>query len=290
MELAVQGNDIVLRGVTDFYLPHIFECGQCFRWNRQENGEYIGVAGGRVLRLGQRGAEVVLYDTTRQAYDEFWKQYLHLDYDYGTVKQTLSSDPVLSMAAESGYGIRILRQQPWECTVSFIISASNNIPRIKKIIDALCANFGEHIVYQGKEYYTFPSPERIASLNLEELAVIRAGFRDKYILDAARKTADGELDFTELEKAETQKARDMLMRVSGIGRKVADCILLFGCGRHEVFPVDVWIKRIMEYYYFENQQNIKNIAETANEKFGTLSGFAQQYLFYYARENKLTKE
>jgi N-glycosylase/DNA lyase len=190
-------------------------------------------------------------------------------------------------AVKCGDGIRILRQDTWETIISFIISASNNIPRIKGIIERLCENFGDEIRYNGNIYYSFPSPEKVNSLSLEELSVIRAGFRDKYIKAAAEAVVSGELSLKALEAMTTPEAKKALMSIKGIGNKVSDCILLFGLGRADSFPVDVWIKRIMEYCYFGSEQQIKTISAFANEHFGKLGGYAQQYLFFYARENKL---
>ena len=193
----------------------------------------------------------------------------------------------MQSAIACGEGIRILKQDLWETIISFIISQSNNIPRIKGIIEKLCTNFGEEIRYMGKTYYSFPAPETICALTLEELSVIRAGFRDKYILGFAKAVASNEFDMYALKSMTTSDAKASLMSVKGIGNKVSDCILLFGLGRADSFPVDVWIKRIMEYCYFEGEESIKTISSFAEEKFGQLGGYAQQYLFFYARENKI---
>ncbi len=190
-------------------------------------------------------------------------------------------------AISYGDGIRILNQELWEAVISFIISASNNIPRIKGIIERFCENYGEEIHYMGKTYYSFPTIDKTASLSKEDLAIIRSGFRDKYIIDAASKFKNGELSGEYISSLSTPDAKKTLMTIHGVGNKVSDCILLFGLGRANSFPVDVWIKRIMEYCYFDGEQSIDTISEFANNKFGEIGGYAQQYLFFYARENKI---
>lgn len=282
-----KNNSVVLSGVKDFDLTQTFTCGQCFRW-MPANGGYTGVAFGRPLHISQDGGTVTLHNTTLSEYNSLWRGYFHLDYDYGAVKKTLSADPILEKAADFGGGIRLLAQDVWECIVSFIISANNNIPRIQKIIGALCREFGSPVEYNGQIYYTFPSAQTLARLSREDLAVIRAGFRDKYILDAANKAASGELPIDALGDMSTDEARNALMTVSGIGKKVADCILLFSLGRYEVFPIDVWVRRTMERLYIGHEAEAGEIAAFADSHFGALAGFAQQYLFYYEREQ--TKE
>ena len=186
-------------------------------------------------------------------------------------------------AVSYGDGIRILNQDLWEAVISFIISASNNIPRIKGIIERLCENFGKQISYMGKTYYTFPDTDTIYSLSKEDLSVIRSGFRDKYIMDAADKFKSGTLTEEYIKSLSTPDAKKALMTINGVGNKVSDCILLFGLGRVDSFPVDVWIKRIMEYCYFDGEQSIPAISAFAEKHFGDIGGFAQQYLFFYEK-------
>ncbi|MBR0088311.1 MAG: DNA-3-methyladenine glycosylase 2 family protein, partial [Clostridia bacterium] len=207
--------------------------------------------------------------------------------DYGEIKKGLAKDEIMKIATKYGGGIRILNQDLWETVVSFIISASNNIPRIKGIIERLCALYGSEIEYMGEIYYSFPDYNTLAGLTREDLAPIRAGYRDKYILDAAQKFADGILSDTYIRSLPTAEAKKELLSVNGIGEKVANCILLFGLQRTESFPVDVWIKRIMEYCYFNGETTIPAVSALAKEKFGDNGGFAQQYLFFYAREEKI---
>lgn len=286
-EIKSDKNNIILKNVPDFDLRHIFDCGQCFRFNCTSEGTYEGVAFGKALRISQQGDEVILYETSEEDFKNIWYSFFDLGRDYGEIKKRVSCDEAMSEASEYGFGIRILKQELWETLISFIISASNNIPRIKGIVERLCEGFGERITYMGREYHTFPSPDRIASLTKEELSVIRAGFRDKYILDAAKRIVSGEISLEYIQSLPTPDAKAELMKISGVGNKVSDCILLFGLNRADSFPVDVWIKRIMEYCYFGREASIKEVSELANEKFGELGGFAQQYLFFWARDNKI---
>ncbi len=290
METKIIDKDIHLIGQKDFVLQHIFDCGQCFRFNPCGENAYIGTAFGKTVKISSVNGEIILHDTSIEDFNNVWYDYLDLGRDYSNIKNTLTrdGDPVMEKAVSYGSGIRILNQELWETVISFIISASNNIPRIKKIIELLCSNFGESHTYQDSIYYSFPSAERIAELSLEDLSVIRAGFRDKYILSCAKKVVSGELDLEAIKAMPTPEAKKALMSIWGIGNKVSDCILLFGLGRCDSFPVDVWIKRIMEYCYFDNvPQAIKTISEFADKKFGALGGMAQQYLFFYARECKI---
>lgn len=290
MNAETINNDVVITNQPDFELSHIFDCGQCFRFERTADNEYTGTAFGKTVTASKQNDKIILRSTSMEDFKNIWYNYLDLGRDYTSIKKELSSggDKVMEKAVRYGGGIRILNQELWETLISFIISASNNIPRIKKIIGLLCSSFGEPHEYMGKIYYSFPSPERIAALELGELSVIRAGFRDKYILECARGVADGRIDLDALKKADTAAAKKELMKLYGVGNKVSDCILLFGMGRFDSFPVDVWIKRIMEYCYFgSEQQSIKTISEFAAERYGRLGGIAQQYLFFYARECRI---
>lgn len=284
--ISEKGN-IILKNINDFDLRHIFDCGQCFRFNKEYDNTYFGIAYGRALRISQQNNTVTLYDTSIEDFENIWFEFFDLDRNYGEIKHRLSDGGYMSQAIEYGNGIRILKQDLWETIVSFIISASNNIPRIKGIIERLCEGFGEKISYMGKEYYSFPTAEKIAALTEDELSVIRAGFRNKYILDAAKKVANGDISLEHIKGLSTYEAKSELIKINGIGNKVSDCILLFSLHRTDSFPVDVWIKRIMEYCYLKKETSIYEVSELAEKKFGELGGFAQQYLFFWARDNKI---
>lgn len=286
MRVYEKNGDIILENMPDFDLFNTFDCGQCFRWNREEDG-FSGVAMGRYLHILQDKDSFIFKDTNLETFNTVWRNYFDFDRDYSKIKAKLSKDSVLKAAISFGGGIRILNQDAFECLISFIISASNNIPRIKKIIALLCENFGDKISQNGVTYYTFPTANTLSALSLADLSVIKAGFRDKYILSAAKAVKSGQLDLLALKNASFDYAKSQLLRLSGVGEKVASCILLFGLHKSEGFPVDVWVKRIMEYCYFDGEQSKDAISAFAKEKFGDLGGFAQQYLFYWARENKI---
>jgi len=254
---------------------HTFECGQCFRWNCGPDGIYVGVAEGRLCRVS--GREIICEDKDF----DFWSNYFSFDTDYNKICNTLiSKDEGLKKCIEFGNGIRILKQDVWETIISFIISANNNIPRIKRIIESLCLNFGERLTSNNIVYYSFPSPQRMAALSKEDLAVLRVGYRDEYILDAATKVAKKEIDIAALHTMSDKEAKAELMKIKGVGGKVADCIMLFALGRFSVFPTDVWIKKILTEVYGVSD---KDIPTFVSQKYGDYAGFAQQYLYYYYR-------
>lgn len=290
MNAEIINNDVVITGQADFELAHIFDCGQCFRFNQTVDNEYTGTAFGKTVTASKHNDKIILHSVSMEDFENTWYNFLDLGRDYTQIKKELASggDKVMEQAVSYGNGIRILNQELWETIISFIISASNNIPRIKKIIELLCSNFGDAHEYRGKIYYSFPTPEKLASLNLEDLSVIRTGFRDKYILECAKGVAEGSIDLDALKSLDTQSAKKALMKIYGVGNKVSDCILLFGLNRFDSFPVDVWIKRIMEYCYFNAEtQSIKTISDFAAKRYGALGGIAQQYLFFYARECRI---
>jgi len=286
MRIYEKGNNLILENVKDFDLTQTFDCGQCFRWKKSGDA-YWGVAFGMPLKISQKGDEITLFDTTMEDWDTVWSKYFDMERDYGKIKSQIATDSVMKEAVEFGNGIRILNQEPFECLISFIISASNNIPRIKKIIDSLCTNFGDKMTYMGKDFYTFPTAEKLSTLSLDDIGVIKAGFRDKYILSAAKAVANAQIDLECLKSASFDYAKTELLKLSGVGNKVAECVLLFSLEKYGSFPVDVWIKRIMEHCYFDKEQDKETISAFAEEKFGEHCGFAQQYLFYWARENKI---
>lgn len=282
---------VVLEDVDSFELPHIFECGQCFRWNREDDGSYTGVAFNRVINLKKEGNKVFINNTNYEDFKNIWYDYFDLDRDYSLIKDKLSRlDDTMMKAVEFGHGIRILKQDEWETLISFITSANNRIPMIKKAIEGLSEGYGDYIgEYRGKKHYSFPRPEKLYNLSLEDIQFKGIGFRGKYILRAARLVVDGEIDIYKLKNLNTNGAREELMRFPGVGPKVSDCIMLFSMDKENAFPIDIWVKRVMEYFYVPEGTSLKRIQGYAGEKFGDLAGFAQQYLFYYARELKIKK-
>ena len=268
-------NNVYITNYGGFDLPHTLDCGQAFRWEEDENGIWHGVAFNKYLKLQKLSdGTVVLYNTSKDDFEGIWRHYFDLDRDYNEIITAISEDETLKKASEYAHGIRVLNQEPWETLCSFIISQNNYIKRFKGIISRLCENFGE-----AKDgYYTFPTAEKIAGLTLDDLSVLRSGFRAKYILDAANKVASGDVRLENLKNAPTDGARDELMKIMGVGPKVADCVLLFGLEHADAFPKDVWIKRAMQVL-FDGE-----LPECAKP----YAGIAQQNIFLYARETKLS--
>ncbi len=274
MNIKFKDNNVYIKGIEEFDLPHTLDCGQAFRWKTDENGVWSGVAFDKFLKL-EKSADgtVIFYNTTKDDFENIWYDYFDLDRNYSEIVKILSQDDILKKASEYSYGIRILNQEPFETLCSFIISQNNNIKRIKGIIERLCENFGE----PKDGYYTFPTAQKLASLSLEDLQVLRSGFRAKYLLDAAQKVAGGEIDLYNLKDIPLEQAREELMKIKGVGPKVADCCLLFSHKHTDAFPKDVWIKRAMEVLF---NGELPEIARK-------YAGIAQQYIFFYARDTKL---
>ena len=280
----------IIKNTESFEPTHIFECGQCFRWNKEEDGSYTGVVGHNVLNVKKNENEVTITGLCSEKIEELCKKYFDLETDYEAIKEKLSKiDDNLKISIEYGKGIRILKQDTWEALISFIISANNNIPRIKGIIERISKKYGKTIKWQGKEYYTFPTPEELSKASVTDLRKLGLGFRDTRVFETTRLVNTKQIDIYELEKIiHTKKLREELLKYPGVGPKVADCIMLFSMRRFEVFPIDVWVRRVMTELYFENETKIepnnKQILKYAEETFGKLAGLAQQYLFYWRRE------
>lgn len=286
-KITEKNSSIIINGTRDFQADHIFENGQCFRWNREDDGSYTGIAFGKALNLRHDGETLVIDNTSTEEFHSIWKDYLDLERDYGTLKTMLSGkDPVMEAAVAYGSGMRILQQDKWETLISFILSQNNNIVRIKKCVESICAAHGSPIgTYRGKMRYTFPTPEQLAALSPEALDTCRLGYRAKYIVETARQVADdGGKTLYSLGEATAEEAYEYLLSLSGVGPKVANCIMLFSMAKYASFPLDVWIKRVMHEFYHIEEGNVKKMQEYAAEHFGEFGGIAQQYLFYYAKE------
>ncbi len=270
--IKAQNDGIRLCGVSRFSLADTLDCGQAFRW-REENGKWYGIAHGKSIAIYNDGGDIVIEGTSEEDFENIWRNYFDLDRDYDSIVDAISENGKLKEISDMTGNIRILRQDPWEALCSFIISQNNNIPRIKGIIERMCESFGDRI--DGG--YAFPDAGRIALLNEHELAPLRCGFRAKYIIDAAKKVAGGEVELDALCNMTAEAAADKLMLIKGVGPKVAACTLLFGCGHIECFPVDVWIKRAMQTLF----------ADGLPESALPYAGIVQQYIFHYARLTKL---
>lgn len=278
-------NYVEIKGYSEDFIPrHIFECGQCFRFAVKPDGSYTIVAKGKVINVSKENEKIILKNTTDNDVADVWYDYFDLGTDYSAIKKSLSSDKHLKESIKYGNGIRILNQDLWECIISFIISANNNIPRIQGIIERLCERFGDKIKAFDSTYYSFPDADRLLTVKKEDLSFLRAGYRDSYLIDAISKVSSGEINLGNIKNLNTKEAKSELLKIKGIGNKVADCILLFGNGRCETFPVDVWVKRSVGALYADEIKDL-SIHEFAKNKFSDLAGYAQQYLFYYMREN-----
>jgi len=288
MNYAQKGNAVILTDYNSFSIEETLECGQCFRFIKIAEREYIIIAHSKVLSILDKGNEVHFFPCDIDEFESIWINYFDLKRNYREIKEILCErDEVLQKASAYANGIRILNQQSYECLISFIISQNNRIPMIKQVIKNICEFYGEGI----GDFNAFPEPEKLVNLSEAELRECKAGFRAKYILDATRKVCDRNGGFLkEVDEADTETARKILMNIKGVGPKVADCVLLFSFGRHEVFPTDVWIKRVVEQLYFSGEQlSIKEIQQFSSEKFGEYAGYAQQYLFHYARSEQIGK-
>ena len=282
--------EYILKPKKDFNPTHIFECGQCFRWNMEQDGSYTGVVGENVINLKKDQNNIIIKGIVKDNLKDVCFDYFDLDTDYKNIKDKLSLiDNNLKTSIEYGNGIRILHQDVWEALISFIISANNNIPRIKGIIERISKKYGKEIRWGDRIYYTFPTPEELSKASVKDLRMLGLGFRDSRVYETTKLIKEGKIDLYQLEKNNNiNEVREELLRFPGVGPKVADCIMLFSMKKYEVFPIDVWVKRVMTELYFNEDKKIepnnKKILEFAENKFGNLAGLAQQYLFYWRRE------
>lgn len=312
---------IEIRGCEEFETSHIFDCGQCFRWNfypkssSEYNNMYVGVAGGRVISVStakETAADtqqnvIILANVTKNDFDDFWYDYFDFSRDYRQILSVLSSkDEHINDASKFGQGIRILRQEHFETLISFIISSNNNIPRIKGCIEKICRSYGEKIkvseaftrylaensdiaIENIPDFYAFPKPEVLAKVTADEYSICcKAGYRCAYLEKTAGMYINEAyvLEDASMGRTGLSEARKLVKKFSGVGPKVADCVLLFAGLRTDVFPVDVWVRRVLEDLYFHREVSQKEAEKFADEYFGELAGFAQQYLFYAMRETK----
>ena len=280
----------ILRNAKSFEPVHIFECGQCFRWNKEKDGSYTGVIKNSVINVKKLGKDVEFTGVCDRNIKEICEEYFNLQTNYEAIKEKLSNiDIYLKNSIEYGNGIRILKQDLWETLLSFIISANNNIPRIKTIIERIAKKYGNRIEYRNKMYYTFPTPEMLQNASIDDFRGLGLGFRDVRIYETVQRTLKGEIDLEKLKQEEnTEVLRKKLLEIPGVGPKVADCVMLFALNRFDVFPVDVWVKRVISELYFNKKEQTPNVIhEFAEKQYGNLAGLAQQYLFYWRRENSI---
>ena len=287
----MQEQECKIENIKSFELADIFDCGQCFRWNKQEDGSYTGIFRKNVINVQKQKNTIIFKGICDGEIKEIVEDYFDLKRNYEEIKNKLSQiDENVKTSIEYGQGIRILNQDLWEMIISYIISANNNIPRIKGIIERLSKTYGQEIEWNGEKYYTFPTPEELKDVTVEDYRKLGTGFRDIRLYETVHMILDKKVNLEEMQNnSNTLEVREQLLTLSGVGPKVADCILLFSTlKRFEVFPIDVWVRRVMNELYIKNEDetkvNKKEIEKLAHAKFGNLAGIAQQYLFYWKRE------
>ena len=277
-------NGALLSG--DIIYPEVvFDCGQCFRFYPAENG-YTGVAHGKVINVSRKDGGLFIYPCNKDDFNKIWRRYFDFNLSYTELEECFAKDEILSKTIDSSRGMRLLIQDPFETIISFIISANNNIGRIRKIIEKICMLSGDKVFFENNVYYKFPSPEQLSILTLDQLTQCGAGYRAPYIKETSKAIADG-FDLDCVYEMEYKEAKKYLLQLKGIGPKVADCILLFAFNKKNAFPVDVWIRRVLNNMYGFDPKNTNEAENFAIEHFGEYAGIAQQYLFNYARLNKI---
>lgn len=269
----------------------IFECGQCFNFNKEEDGSYTAVFLDNIINVDKKGEDTIIRNIDEETFYKYFYDYFDFGNDYQKIKEEISKDEIIKKACDYGAGIRILNQDLFETTISFIISANNQIPRIKKSIRIISEEFGNYIgEFNGRKYYSFPKADVLKNVEINWLReYAKVGFRDKRIVEASKIIADGFFDFENDIKLDGEILQKKLIELPGIGPKVADCIMLFAFHKRETFPIDVWVKRVMEYLFIKKEVPKKQIKNYANDFFGKNAGYVQQYLFYYGREEKIGK-
>ena len=297
MDLYPKLAELRFEDIGDFLPEHTFDCGQCFRWRRENDESWSGVISGTFANLtykpydGKKDRGTIIIRSNLLADDpvhreKCWRNYLDLDRDYATAKQILAAnDEVMARAIEAGRGIRILNQEKWETLVSFIISQNNNIPRISGCIENLCRQFGKRAgCFGGREYYSFPTISDLVGFGAKDLTTLRLGYRARYITDTVSAVSlDGGAKLESGNSLSIAEIESYLLSLPGVGPKVAGCVLLFSMKKTEAFPVDVWVRRVMNRFYGIDENNTAAIKDYAARNFGNLGGLAQQYLFNYIR-------
>lgn len=264
-------NGIILKGVECLSLPLTLDCGEAFRWAEQEDGSWSGAAYGKYLNIKEENGNFILKDTSLEDFENVWRNYFDLDRDYAAICAKLKEDDLVRETIDEYYGIRILNQEPWEALVSFVISQQNNIKRIKGIIKRLCDTYGEKIC---DGWHAFPTSKTLSKLSVEDFEAIGLGYRAKYVKKLADDVESGAIDLAAIKAMDLDDAKKTLLSIYGVGEKVANCALLFGFQFIRCFPVDVWMKRVLQYY-----------PDGLPECFSGYEGIAQQYLFHWARNN-----
>lgn len=269
MKIEKIAEGIKVTEISDLSLSETLDCGQCFRWKQDENGNWRGIVKGVCGNIRQEEDGITFIGADEKEFNEIWLDYFDFNRDYDALKTDFSSNEMIRSACEFAPGIRVLRQEPWEAFITFIISQNNNIARIKGIVERLCINFGEEV---EPGFFAFPTAKRLSEEPSESFAKIGCGYRADYISSASKEVYEGKLDLESLMSAPINEARERLLKVHGVGPKVADCVLLYGLGRVERCPADVWMKRVIAALGGDMPECVTEHA-----------GIAQQFLFHYAR-------
>jgi N-glycosylase/DNA lyase len=285
LEIRRDRGRYIITGHDSLNVPATLHCGQAFRWRRVGDVEEA-VVRGRLLRFRQYGEALIVGPPSDEQTVSLAIRYLGLDEAHKPREEALARiDPVMEAAVEHSRGLRLLNQEPWECLISYILSARNSIPLISRVIENICCEWGTPVEFEGQVFHAFPDPADLSCAGEEDIVACRAGFRSRSVCEATARVSSGETDLDAIARLDYHRAKEALMRLRGVGEKVADCVLLFSMGKHEAFPVDVWIQRAVRYLYFDGRDiSPAEIRVWAAEKFGPLAGYAQEYLFAYARE------
>lgn len=289
MRIITKDNNTIIEDIVDFDLSQTLECGQCFRFYKQDENDYVIVAHEKLLHIRQDGNKLTFIDTCEDDVKNIWVTYFDLERDYKSIKSyLLENDSNLEQAINEKYGVRILNQEFHEMLISFIISQNKQIPHIKQIVKSLSEKYGLYLgEVNGEKYYSFPTIEVLGEISEEDFRNLKTGFRAPYLYDASQKLAK-KVVTDSLKELNEEEALDELVKIKGVGKKVANCVMLFSLGFRNSFPIDVWIKRIMEEIHFEGKDTKKEIIyEKALKLYGQYGGYAQQYLFCYGRDNKI---
>jgi len=274
---------ITLAADQPFSLDQTLMCGQVFRWHQAADGWWYGVVNDKVIKIRQNGSNLAFTGTT----PAFIRHYFSLDLDLKTVIESIDHDPFIHAAISRCTGLRLVRQPPWECLISYICSTNSNIPTIRRRIASLAEQFGKPIEFEGKTYYTFPGPASLSCEGHDGLTICKLGYRQPYVFRTSCSIEDEKQWEETIRSLPYEDARNEMMKLHGVGPKAADCILLFAFQKYEAFPVDVWIRRIMQQNYLPTldlaagltNRDYDTIRRFGREHFGEYCGYAQEYLF-----------
>lgn len=292
MRIYMEKDNTMIEGVEDFELSQTLECGQCFRFYKQDENDYVIVAYEKMLHIRQDDDILTFFDCDMETVKKIWIPYFDLERDYSAIKNfLLKKDRKLEKAIQEKWGVRILNQEFHEVLISFIISQNKHIPHIKQLVKRISEEYGELLgEVNGEKYYSFPNVKTLGMITEEKFREMKVGFRAPYLADAVGKLCKKQLCSDTFTGLDENMAREKLMEIKGVGEKVANCVMLFSLGYREAFPIDVWIKRIMEALYFDGKDTQKErIAAFAEKRYGAYGGYAQQYLFCYGRDNHVGK-